>query len=173
MSYIYTQTEGIGTVRSSRGVTDFPDDALSSDDEDNEDGDLLAPVEGLTPTTPAIDVIDVGDKDRTPTPPSKSVAALAKFFPGKRLQSQRLDSSDSTLITDSSTSTPNSPGPITTQDTKEKKRKFRRSRKAGGGEYHFNPENDVLGIVMLEISCANDLPKLSNSMWIPNSRGPD
>lgn len=157
-------------MRSSRGVTDFPDDALSSDDEDNEDDELLAPVEGLTPTTPTI---DVGDKDRTPTPPSKSVAALAKFFPGKRLQSQRLDSSDSTLTTDPSTSTPNSPGLLTTQDTKEKKRKFRRSRKAGGGEYHFNPENDVLGIVMLEISCANDLPKLSNSMHIPSSRDPN
>lgn len=170
MSYICMQTEGIGTVRSSGGVVNFQEDCLSSDEEDNEDDDLLAPVDGLTPTTPTI---DVGDKDRTPAPPSKSVAALAKLFPGKRPQPQPMDSGDSTLVTDSSTSAPSSPGLITSQDTKEKKRKFRKSKKARGGEYHFNPENDVLGIVMLEISCANDLPKLSNSACIPSSRGSD
>jgi len=113
---------------------------------------------------------DSGDKDKTPTLPPKSVGGLAKFFPGKRLQSQRADSYDSTFTIDSSASTPSSPRPITTQDTKEKKRKFRRSRNAGG-EYHFNPENDVLGIVMLEIKGANGLPKLSNSRYTRNRHG--
>ena len=154
------KTEGIGTVRSGADVTDFQDDGISSD-EDDEDDDLLAPVEGLTPTTSAA---DTGDKDKTPTLPSKPAIGLAKLFPGKRNQSQRGDSYDSTFTTDSLASTPGSPRPITTQDAKEKKRKFRRPRKVGGGEYHFNPENDVLGIVMLEIKGANDLPKLSNSM---------
>ena len=163
------KTEGIGTVRSSAVVAEFQDVDLSSDDEDDEDDDLLAPVDGLTPTTPTI---DAGDKDKTPTPPPKSVGALAKFFPGKRNQSQRVDSFDSTLAADSSTSTPSPSGPITTQDVKEKKRKFRRSRKAGGGEYHFNPENDVVGIVMLEIKGASDLPKLSNSMCVRGCHGP-
>jgi len=126
----------------------------------------LAPVEGLTPTTPTI---DVGDKDKPPTLPSKSVGGLAKFLPGKRQQSQRLDSFDSTLTTDSSASTPS---PITTQDAKEKKRKFRKSKKADGGEYHFNPENDVLGIVMLEIKGASDLPKLSNCTCVRSYNDP-
>lgn len=166
-SYIYVQTEGIGTVRSGADVTGFQDDGLSSDDEDDEDDDLLAPVGGLTPST------DAGDKDKTPTPSSKSISGLAKFFPGKRQQSQRVDSYESTLAIDSSASAPSSPRPMTTQDAKEKKRKFRRSRKAGGGGYHFNPENDVVGIVMLEVKGANDLPKLSNSGCVRNCHGPN
>lgn len=165
------QTEGIGTVRSSAGVADFQDDGLSSEDEDNEDDDLLAPIEDVPPITPTT---DVGDKDKTPTFPSKSVTGLAKLFPGKRNQSQRVDPLDPMLSTDSSASTPSSPGLIvTTQDAKEKKRKFRRSKKAGGGEYHFNPENDVLGIVMLEIKGASDLPKLSNRTCVLGYHGPN
>ena len=125
----------------------------------------MAPVEGLTPATP------VPEGDKTPTPSPKSVGALAKFFP-KRSQTQRMDSSDSTLTTDSSASLSSPQGSITTQDTKDKRRRFRKSRKAGGGGYHLNPENDVLGIVMLEIKGAKDLPKLSNSMCVPCCRGP-
>ena len=119
------------------------------------------PVKGLTPTTSAV---DTGDDDKTPTLPSKPSIGLAKLFPGKRNQSQRGHSYDSTLTTDSLAFTPGSPRPIATQDTKKKNRKFRRPREADGGEYDFNPENDVLGIVMLEIKGENDLPKLSNSM---------
>jgi phosphatidylserine decarboxylase len=167
-SYTRIQTEGIGTIRSSAGVADFQDDGLSSDDEDDEDDDLLAPIEGSIPTTPTT---DAGNRDKTPTLPPRSVTGLAKFFPGKRNQSQRVDSFDSTLTTDSSASTPIPSGPITTQETKEKKRKFRRFRKAGGGEYRFNPENDVLGIVMLEIKGASNLPKLSNSMCVRSCHG--
>ena len=126
-------------------------------------------VEGLTPTTSAV---DTGDDDKTPTLPFKSPIGLAKLFSGKRNQSQRGDSYDSTLTTDSLASTPGSPRSIATQDTKKKNRKFRRARKADGGEYDFNPENDVLGIVMLEIKGANDLPKLSNSMEFEASTVP-
>ena len=157
--YVCTQTEGIGTVRSVPGAADFQDEGPSSDDEDDEDDDLLAPSDGLTPTTSATDLGGIGK-----TPPSqKSGGGLVKFFPGKRLRSSRTNSFDSTLATDSSTSTPTSAKSVATQDVKQKKRRPGMSRKARGGEYSFNPENDVLGIVMLEIKGASDLPKLSNS----------
>jgi len=157
---IRIQTEGIGTVRS--GAPDFQDDGPSSDDDDEDDEDLLAP-DGLTPTT---STTDLPGKTKTPTPPQKSGGGLAKFFPGKRRQSSRSNSFDSGLATDSSASTPSKT--VATQDVKEKKRRPGRSRKARGGEYSFNPENDVLGIVMLEIKGAGDLPKLSNSAYTPD-----
>jgi phosphatidylserine decarboxylase len=157
------KTEGIGTVRSNAGAPVLQD-SLSSDEEYEEDEDLLA-VEGLTPVTPMV------EGEKTPTPPPKSVGGIAKFFP-KRVQSQRMDSSDSTLTTDSSVSVSSPQRPIAAQDAKEKKRRFRKSRKAGGGEYLLNPENDVLGIVMLEIKGAKDLPKLSNSMCLHLCSGP-
>ena len=82
-----------------------------------------------------------------------------------------MDSSDSTLTVDSSASVPSAQRPIAAKDAKDKKRRFKKSGKAGGGEYHFNPENDILGIVMLEIKGAKDLPKLSNSKCILYSKG--
>ena len=146
-------------MRSIVGAPDPPDEGISSDDEGDSDGDLLAPVEGLTPVPPTT---DSGDKAKTPTTPSESPGGLARLFP-KRLY--RAASPDPTLLTDSPASTPTSES-VTTQDAKVKKRRSRGSKKAGGGEYSFNPENDVLGIVMLEIKGANDLPKLSNSMCV-------
>lgn len=101
------------------------------------------------------------DGEKTPT--VKSVGGIARLFPGKRPQPRPLSTSDSTLA-DSSASLSAPQTPITPQDAKGKKRKFGKSSKAGGGEYLFNPENDVLGIVILEIIGAKDLPKLSNSM---------
>ena len=46
---------------------------------------------------------------------------------------------------------------------------MRRRRKGGNDGYHFNPENDILGIVMLEISGAKDLPKIRNRKSITNT----
>lgn len=119
----------------------------------------MALAEVLTPIAPTL------ENEKTPTPSPKSSGGFAKFLP-KRIQSQRMDSSDSTLASDSSASISSAQKPITAQDAKDKKRRFRRSRKAGGGEYRLNPENDVLGIVMLEIKGAKDLPKLSNSTCV-------
>ena len=142
------------------GAPDFQDDGPSSDDDEDEDeDDLLASSEGLTPTASAT---DLGGKAKTSTPSSKPGGGLAKFLPGKRLRSSRANSWDSA---DSSASPQTPPKSVAAQDVKEKKRRPGRSRKARGGEYSFNPENDVLGIVMLEIKGASDLPKLSNSTY--------
>ncbi|KAI0706958.1 phosphatidylserine decarboxylase-domain-containing protein [Earliella scabrosa] len=46
--------------------------------------------------------------------------------------------------------------------TQHQKSKFRKSWGAKGKDYNFNAANDILGIVMLEIQGAKDLPKLKN-----------
>ena len=46
--------------------------------------------------------------------------------------------------------------------SRDRKSKFRKSWGAKGKDYNFNAANDILGIVMLEIVKANDLPKLKN-----------
>ena len=45
---------------------------------------------------------------------------------------------------------------------KTKKLKFRSSWAAKKAEYNLSAGNDILGIVMLEVKSAEDLPKLKN-----------
>jgi phosphatidylserine decarboxylase len=50
-----------------------------------------------------------------------------------------------------------------------KRKKFRRSwTNHGKAGYNFSTENDIKGIVMLEIQGATDLPHLKNSMSPPS-----
>jgi phosphatidylserine decarboxylase len=58
---------------------------------------------------------------------------------------------------------------VSPEPTVEKKRRFRRKRQ--GPDYNFSAENDIVGIVMLEIRGASDLPKLKNCafLWLPSS----
>jgi len=54
-----------------------------------------------------------------------------------------------------------------------KKKKFRRSwANRGKADYNFSTENDIRGIVMLEIRGATDLPCLENSWDIDPSSSP-
>lgn len=46
-----------------------------------------------------------------------------------------------------------------------KKTKFRKSWATKKVDYNFSAANDIMGIVMLEIQGATDLPRLKNSMW--------
>ncbi|KZP19931.1 hypothetical protein FIBSPDRAFT_932533 [Athelia psychrophila] len=48
----------------------------------------------------------------------------------------------------------------TSKDVKDKKQK--KEGKEKKGDFNFSPENDILGIVMLEIQGATDLPRLKN-----------
>ncbi len=65
----------------------------------------------------------------------------------------------------SGASTPVHAGTTPRPQVTQQKSKFRRSWAAKGKDYNFNAANDILGIVMLEIQSAKDLPKLKNSMW--------
>lgn len=56
-----------------------------------------------------------------------------------------------------------SAGSVPTMSTTAKKR-FKRSWATGkNADYNFSAANDIVGIVMLEIQGATDLPKLKNS----------
>lgn len=53
------------------------------------------------------------------------------------------------------------PRPASAQQAQ--KSKFRKSWVAKNKDYNFSAANDIMGIVMLEIQGAKDLPKLKNS----------
>jgi hypothetical protein len=55
-----------------------------------------------------------------------------------------------------------------TTPTGEKKKGFRKSWTGNDSSktgYHLSAEHDIVGIVMLEISKADDLPRLKNSVY--------
>ena len=51
----------------------------------------------------------------------------------------------------------------TTRPAAAQKKTFRKSWMGKEKNYNFNAANDIMGIVMLEIQGAHDLPKLKNS----------
>ncbi|KAF7971904.1 hypothetical protein HWV62_19467 [Athelia sp. TMB] len=57
----------------------------------------------------------------------------------------------------SHTTTPNTPG-----NDNGGKQKNGKNGKPKKGDFNFSPENDILGIVMLEIQSASDLPRIKN-----------
>jgi phosphatidylserine decarboxylase len=56
------------------------------------------------------------------------------------------------------------PEQVAASDAKQHKKRFRRRGRNDG--YQFNAENDIVGIVMLEVEGAKDLPRLRNSALI-------
>ena len=64
----------------------------------------------------------------------------------------------------SSLSRPSTPGtPSAVPPTSAKRSKFKRKWASRNKDYNLNAAHDILGIVMLEIKGATDLPKLKNS----------
>jgi hypothetical protein len=61
------------------------------------------------------------------------------------------------------TASPAGSRPTTPGGDKEKKKRFRRGKKGRSSEYNLDTSRDMLGIVMLEIVGAENLPKLRNS----------
>lgn len=64
--------------------------------------------------------------------------------------------------TPSDASAPTTPRTPTTPISAARRAKFPKWKRKGG-DYNFNAAEDILGIVMLEIQGATDLPKLKNS----------
>jgi len=164
------QTEGIGTIRSNQQAPEYDDDGLSSDEaecpdgsasDDEDDAELKAPdMEGvfLAPDlTPA-----------TPTPPSGTGWKIRPSIP-KILTRRSAQPPASPSINDNTPSTtpPQSRSrrsSVTTATTGGKKKRLAgpwQGRKSGA--YEFDADNDIAGIVMLEIHGATDLPKWPNS----------
>lgn len=178
-------TEGVGTVRAHEGGANLEDDGgiSSSDDSDDEydddntpfssgaitpvsgaEGEMLAQqahhkAQGTTPTA------------ATPTrkPPGRSASGLIP-----RIKFSRRATSDSTTSTlsevgiaggsemGSGAATPVKAATPVAGVEKEKRKKFRKSSAARGKGYNLSPENDILGLVMVEVQGATDLPKWKN-----------
>ncbi len=107
-----------------------------------------------------------GRAESLPTPvasPKPSKKKFPRVFP-RRVSMTPSSSLDSTIASTSGiqpsisdSSRPTTPGATTP------KKKFGKPWKRKGRDYNFNAANDILGIVMLEIHGATDLPRLKNS----------
>jgi len=54
---------------------------------------------------------------------------------------------------------------VSGSSTRKKKPKFKKLRGKKKADYNFSAQNDILGIVMLEIKGAEDLPRVKNSQY--------
>ncbi|EJU05118.1 hypothetical protein DACRYDRAFT_76182 [Dacryopinax primogenitus] len=155
-------TESIGTFlppeqdENGNENEQYEDDGLSSEEEDEvdelEERDLFD--EGSLPPTPR----RMSNTFLAPPTPTYPVKPIPK----------RASSTDSSISATSvgppsrPSSRPPSPGTLT-PGGKPRKAIFRRRRPSRSSDYNFSAETDILGIVMLEIAGADDLPKIKNS----------
>ncbi|KAJ8488862.1 hypothetical protein ONZ45_g13809 [Pleurotus djamor] len=111
----------------------------------------------------------------TPVPTTAKSGFIPRMKFTKRLSSHASSSTSSpTVSTPSTPSTPEVSGlstpvsslpmDVATKEVAKRKMKTRRFKKGGKstGEYSLGAENDIVGIVMLEIQKAEDLPRLKN-----------
>jgi phosphatidylserine decarboxylase len=168
-------------VRSDTGH-ELEDDGMGSDDETEEEPEQDAPTGAevaatvnaaananaptspeIVSTAPGVPPIVVAPAPETPTKPG----FLPRLFSGTRrpglTPSQSYD--DSAQPSSAPTSRPASRSGAATP-SKGKRPKFKRSRGEKGSAYNFGAEKDVIGIIMLEINKAEDLPKLKNSEFL-------
>ncbi len=101
-----------------------------------------------------------------PAPSTPSSFKLAPFKKAIKRPSftSRASSTSTTTTTDTSSTTPAS-GTTTPTPDKKKRPKFKRGRREKSSEYNFDTSNDMLGIVLLEIVGAENLPKLKNRSY--------
>ncbi|KAI0715741.1 phosphatidylserine decarboxylase-domain-containing protein, partial [Cerioporus squamosus] len=105
---------------------------------------------------------------RASTPRSLSVDSVTTMATASQTQTGSSAVGSSVTAPTSGASTPailspGSPLPAPVRPTSAaQKSRFRKSWVAKGKDYNFNAANDIMGIVMLEIQGAKDLPKLKN-----------
>ena len=137
-----------------------------------------------TPTTPTATDASTPPSVKTPTPSRPGTFKnIPRIFP-RRSNSARpqLESPKTPSASPSRASPPHSPSPAASspgtgtatptlaspRPSVSSRAKFRKSW--GGGskktDYNFSAANDIIGIVMLEIQSAADLPRLKNSEYL-------
>jgi phosphatidylserine decarboxylase len=174
-----SQTQGIGTIRSNQHGPEYEDDGLSSDDADGQDGEASDDDDetDLKSSTPDDSNVFTpqshSSPDLTPTP-SPTAASLppaqqARYFlpsipkiltrrPVRRTNPPP-DTSPSPQAQPTSTSRLSS---VATPTARRKKIPGPwHGHKSGA--FELEADNDIVGIVMLEIHSATDLPRLRNS----------
>ncbi|KAG9034805.1 hypothetical protein FS842_003775, partial [Serendipita sp. 407] len=163
-------TEGIGTVRSENGH-ELEDDGLMTDDDSEEDTEAEQPrqkeavplvvpvgVVSITPATPEAAATLPTIVAPAPQPSTSKPGLLPRLFSSssrRGLTSSQSTEDNTTSATSAPSSRPSTPG-------KAKRPRFKRGSGDKGSTYNFGAEKDVLGIVLLEVNKAEDLPKLKN-----------
>jgi phosphatidylserine decarboxylase len=178
----FPKTEGIGTIRSHETGPEFEDDGGISSDDDadqyvtDDDDDVAGPPIPTSESqevdmkqTPPLIAVSPGTSSTstassvTKTPVSSKPCTpglIPKIFPSR--------SNTGSSATSVSVPTLESGAPLAQQRTSgtsstTKKPKFGKSWARKKSDYNFNAGNDIMGIVMLEVQGATDLPRLKNS----------
>lgn len=141
--------------------SELVDDGLSSSSEDDEEHNITRPVEGLT-LSPSQSISQSETDINTRV---NSVAGDKALLQPSAIRATGLGYFDSepTGSTASGATTP--AGATTPGGTRRPffRRGGNKTKSSSlGRDYNFNAGKDVLGIVMLEVSSAEDLPKLKN-----------
>lgn len=169
----FLQTEGIGTIRSHQNGPEYEDDGLSSDEADGQDGSASDYEDDVDPKTAVPDgegVFVPGARSSSPDlTPSTPTAPTVPPAPSGR---SFLPSIPKILIRRSpqpQASLPESIAASTSQSSVATKTGGKKKRLPGSwsgqksNSYEFDADNDIVGIVMLEIHGASDLPRWRNS----------
>ena len=169
------QTEGIGTIRSHQHGPEYEDDGLSSDEADGQDGSASDYEDDTDPKTAMPDgegVFVPGARSSSPdlTPATPTAPTVPPAHSGRSF----LPSIPKILIRRSPQPTASVPASITTsssQSSVSTKTGGKKKRLPGSwsgqksDSYEFDADNDIVGIVMLEIHGASDLPRWRNSKF--------
>lgn len=179
------QTQGIGTIRSNQSGSEYEDDGLSSDEAECQDGSASDDEDDAEPktATPDRDGIFVPGyrltlPDLTPvtaTPPSVPPPAQPgrSFRPSipkilSRRSTQSPASSSTVIVANTPSQSSSSRSSVATTTGGKKKRLPGPWSGQKSGAFEFDADNDIVGIVMLEIHGASDLPRWRNSeLFLP------
>jgi phosphatidylserine decarboxylase len=172
------QTEGIGTIRSHQQGPEYEDDGLSSDEAEGQDGSASddeddAELKTATPDGEGVFVPGARSSSPeltpvTPTAPSVPPAQPGRFFLPSipKILIRRSPQPPASVPTSIAASTPQSSSSRSSVATTTGGKKKRLPGSWSGqksNSYEFDADNDIVGIVMLEIHGASDLPRWRNS----------
>jgi phosphatidylserine decarboxylase len=180
MCYI-SQTRGIGTIRSNQQGPEYEDDGLSSDEADGQEGEASDDENEIEPKSSIPDESNAftprdhsSSPDLTPTP-SPTAASLPPTQHGKYFLPSipKILTRRPVRRTGTPSDTSSSPQSQSTSSLRQSSRPTptpgKRKKIPGpwhgqtSGDFEFEADNDIMGIVMLEIHSATDLPRLRNS----------
>jgi phosphatidylserine decarboxylase len=174
-----SQTRGIGTIRSHQHGPEYEDDGLSSDaDGEVSDDEDEIELKSSIPVDPNLfaprDHSSSPDLTPTPSPTAASLPPTQQsrhFLPSiPKILTRR-----PVLVQRTSTPSDTSPSPQSQSTSTSRQSSLATpmpgKRKKIPGPWHgqksdtfeFEADNDIVGIVMLEIHSATDLPRLPNS----------
>ncbi|KAN0126296.1 Phosphatidylserine decarboxylase domain containing protein [Lactarius tabidus] len=171
-------TEGIGTIRSHQHGPEYEDDGLSSDEAEGPDGsasDYEDDAEQKTATPDDGEGVFVpgarsSSPDLTPVTPTAPSAPPAhsgrSFLPSiPKIRIRRSPQPPASVPTSIAANTPQSSSSQSSVATTTGGKKKRLPGSWSGqksNSYEFDADNDIVGIVMLEIHGATDLPRWRN-----------